>query len=400
MYKVKKITLVFGLFAIVTVNTIQAQDLSNNKFGKGIKMMAKDSSFYMKASIRFQTLYNGEMNLETDEWNDNVMIRRARLKFDGFAYSPKLVYKIELAISNRDNGKVGAESNLAANIVLDAVLKYKFAPNWQLWFGQTKLPGNRERVISSQALQFVDRSQLNSKYTMDRGTGIQIRGKQKIGDFIVKEAGSVTMGEGRNFTKSNIGGYEFTSRIELLPFGEFSSKGDYFGSDLKREKSPKLAIGITYDQNNSTTREQGFKGDFLTEARNQNTIFVDAMFKYNGFSTMFEYADKRTDESALLLDGTSYQTGTGTNIQIGYLFKNNFEIAGRYTGIKPEDNNWSDDYSEMTLGLSRYIVGHNLKVQSDLTFIDHDQSGVIFPGDTKPKFNDSYRIRFQIELAF
>jgi len=385
---VKKITLVLSLFVVGIVSSIQAQNLSNNKFGKGIQVMAKDSSFYMKASIRFQTLYNGELNLVTDEWNDNVMIRRSRLKFNGFVYNPKVEYKIELAISNRDNGKVAAESNSAASIVLDAVLKYKFAPNWQLWFGQTKLPGNRERVISSQALQFVDRSQLNSKYTIDRGTGVQLRGKQKIGNFVVKEAGSVSMGEGRNFTKSNIGGYEFTGRIELLPFGEFSSKGDYFGSDLKREKSPKLAIGVTYDQNNSTTRENGFKGDFLSEARNQNTVFVDAMFKYKGFSTMFEYADKRTDESAVLLDGTSYQTGTGTNIQLGYLFKNNFEVAARYTDIKPENNNWSDDYSEMTLGFSRYIVGHSLKVQSDLTFVDHDID------------NDIFRFRLQAELAF
>ncbi|MDH5367913.1 MAG: OprO/OprP family phosphate-selective porin [Cyclobacteriaceae bacterium] len=384
----KKITLVLSLFVVGIVSSIQAQNLSNNKFGKGIQVMAKDSSFYMKASIRFQTLYNGELNLVTDEWNDNVMIRRSRLKFNGFVYNPKVEYKIELAISNRDNGKVAAESNSAASIVLDAVLKYKFAPNWQLWFGQTKLPGNRERVISSQALQFVDRSQLNSKYTIDRGTGVQLRGKQKIGNFVVKEAGSVSMGEGRNFTKSNIGGYEFTGRIELLPFGEFSSKGDYFGSDLKREKSPKLAIGVTYDQNNSTTRENGFKGDFLSEARNQNTVFVDAMFKYKGFSTMFEYADKRTDESAVLLDGTSYQTGTGTNIQLGYLFKNNFEVAARYTDIKPENNNWSDDYSEMTLGFSRYIVGHSLKVQSDLTFVDHDID------------NDIFRFRLQAELAF
>ena len=31
--------------------------------------------------------------------------RRARLKFSGFAYSPKLKYKLELGLSNRDIGK-------------------------------------------------------------------------------------------------------------------------------------------------------------------------------------------------------------------------------------------------------------------------------------------------------
>jgi hypothetical protein len=376
-----------------------AQEISNNKFGKGLKIVAKDSSFSMKASIRFQTLYNGELNLESDEWSDNVMIRRSRLKFNGHAYNPKLQYKIELAVSNRDNGKVASENNLAASIVLDAVLKYKFSPGWELWFGQTKLPGNRERVISSQALQFVDRSQVNSKYTIDRGTGVQLHHKHNMGKMVVKEAGSISMGEGRNYTDDNIGGYEFTGRIEFLPFGEFTSKGDYFGSDLKREEKPKLSIGVTYDQNNSTTRVQGFKGKFLNGyARDIKTTFIDAMFKYNGFSTMIEYANKKTAnvpfgyilEDDGSLNQTFYITGTGINLQAGYLLKNNFEVAVRYTGIKPEDNNWGDDYTEMTLGLSRYIVGHSLKVQSDFTHIDHDTN------DSK----DAFRVRFQVELSF
>ncbi|WP_373517340.1 hypothetical protein [Pricia sp.] len=32
----------------------------------------------------------------------NFLVRRARLKFDGFAYSPKLKYKLELGLSNSD----------------------------------------------------------------------------------------------------------------------------------------------------------------------------------------------------------------------------------------------------------------------------------------------------------
>ena len=34
--------------------------------------------------------------------NTSAFIRRARLKFDGFALSPKLKYKLELGLSNRD----------------------------------------------------------------------------------------------------------------------------------------------------------------------------------------------------------------------------------------------------------------------------------------------------------
>ena len=40
-------------------------------------------------------------------------------------------------------------------------MKWNFYKNFELWFGQAKLPGNRERVVSSGNLQLVDRSILN-----------------------------------------------------------------------------------------------------------------------------------------------------------------------------------------------------------------------------------------------
>ena len=363
------------------------QGMGQQTFGDGIKLTAADSSFSMKFSARFQTLYDGSLNLDTDEWSDAMMIRRTRLKFDGFAYDPRLVYKLELSVSNRDNGQVIPEGNNAANIVLDAVLKYNFSPGWYLWFGQTKLPGNRERVISSQELQFVDRSALNSNFTLDRGVGIQLRHEHNLGNGVLREIGSISMGDGRNLTIDNVGGYEYTGRIEYLPFGEFTNDGDYFGSDLEREESPKLSLAVSYDYNAHATRAQGFRGDFLEPHKDLKTFFIDAMFKYKGFSSMLEYADKSSEGSPETPDGVFY-TGRGINFQMGYLFPGNFEIAGRYTSIHPDNISGDEDFSELTLGLSRYIVGHSLKVQSDITHINNDVSP------------DEMRFRFQVELSF
>lgn len=383
MNKLKHVLIMLLLCPLAAI----AQDKTSNTFGKGIKIVAQDSSFSMKFSTRFQTLYDGELNLETDEWSDKILIRRARLKFEGFAYDPRLEYKIELGLSNRDNGKVSPEANLAANIVLDAVLKYEFSPGWQVWFGQTKLPGNRERLVSSQKLQFVDRSQLNSKFNIDRGTGLQLHHAHEAGNVVFHEIGSVAMGEGRNITASNVGGYEFTGRFEVLPFGEFASEGEYVGADLKREKDPKLALAVSYDQNNNAPRASGHTGPYLSEHKDLKTFFADAMFKYQGFSAMFEYADRQTNSSPVTTDGEFY-TGTGVNFQMGYVFMNNVEIAGRYTAITPEKVTGNEEYNELTLGLSKYIVGHNLKIQTDLTKVNYDFS------------DDELRYRFQVELTF
>lgn len=390
------------LLLIFLSTSLSGQDTSNNKFGKGLQIVGADSSFSMKFSTRFQTLYQGELNLDNDEWSDRILVRRARLKFDGFVYNPAVTYKIELGISNRDHGGGNIdEAGNTSRIILDAVVKWQATKNWSIWFGQTKLPGNRERVVSSQKLQFVDRSLLNSRLNIDRDIGIQFRHKNKVGaQGVMKKMFSISMGEGRDIIAANTGGYDFTYRVEYLPFGEFASKGDYFGSDLKREQSPKLAFGVSYDVNKDAARQRGQLGSFVQDsngnqfATDLSTIFVDAMFKYRGFSSMVEYGNKTASENvfATLDDGSTlkYVTGEAINLQAGYLFKNNSELALRYTSLTPDDAVFSGlrEETQYTLGFSKYIVGHSLKIQSDFSYLDRTGT------------SNRLVYRFQVEVSF
>jgi phosphate-selective porin OprO and OprP len=364
------------------------------KVDKGIMFIAADSSFSVNLNGRIQNLYTGELNLDNNSYRDGFSVRRARLKLEGFAYNPAFEYKIELALSNQDTGGGTAANSNTANIVLDAVAKWNFAPGYSFWFGQTKLPGNRERLVSSQKLQFVDRSLLNNRYNLDRDMGVQLHHESAIGRTIFRQILSVSMGEGRNITTDNRKGYDYTGRVEFLPFGHFKSDGDYFGSDLSRETSPKLSVGISYDFNDNATRERGQLGDFFDQSRDLKTVFADAMFKVNGFSMMAEYADKISSGSPVVktdINGVadeSFFTGTGLNIQAGYLFKNNLEVAGRYTSINPESVTQREKNDQFTLGLSKYLAGHTLKLQSDISLLKAQQS------------SDELMYRFQIEIGF
>ena len=60
-----------------------------------------------------------------------MLIRRSRLKFDGFAYSPKLKYKV-LGLSNRDISGASAFTSNSLRYILDAVLKWNFSGNFVL----------------------------------------------------------------------------------------------------------------------------------------------------------------------------------------------------------------------------------------------------------------------------
>ncbi len=394
----------FIVFSIAMSTYTFGQTPVDIKFGKGLyNVIAVDSSWSMKFGARFQTLFIGEFNIDDKDGivdaNSNFLIRRSRLKFGGFAYSPKLQYKIELGISNRDISNAIPETGNSSRIILDAVLKWNFYKNFTIWAGQTKLPGNRERVISSGNLQFVDRSLVNSKYNIDRDMGVQLRHHHTFGkNFIIREMIALSQGEGRNITVGNLGGYDYTGRIEFLPFGKFKSKGDYSGSDLKREENSKLSIGITYDFHDRAVRKNGNTKSFMYNdvgyfETDISTLFIDLMYKYKGFSVMAEYADKQAEEvfatnSDGSLTGDAVTAGTGLNVQAGYLFGSDYEIAARYTTIDPDSKLNKEIIDQYTIGASKYLVGHKLKVQADVSYM------------TEKGKSDNIMYRMQFDLHF
>ncbi len=324
------------------------------------------SSFKFKYGARVQTRFDLSRDQEQDANSESKLyFRRVRVKSDGHLFTPKLGYKLEIDI-------IGAQ-------ILDAVIKWNFYQNFVLWAGQTKLRGNRERVISSQNLQFVDRSLLNSKFTLDRDIGFWLMHHFNAGEGVIREAISVSKGEGRSIFEDNPmtieRGLDYTARIEYLPFGKFTNKGDYKGSDLEREQKPKLSIGLTFDFNENAVKTNGQKGSVTDNTANLRSWIGDLMFKYNGFSVMAEYVDRKVynfhDQTILEYNDyvNDFYTGTALNVQSGYLLQRNYEVAARYSQVRPQEGSFYKDLSEYTIVLSKFIVGHKIKVQTDFSIL-------------------------------
>jgi hypothetical protein len=174
----------------------------------------------------------------------------------------------------------------------------------------------------------------------------------------------------------------------LLPCGSFGSKGDYSGSSLFREPTPKLSLGASYNLNKNAVRERGQLGSFIITdggdfiGKDLKTVFIDMMFKYQGLSIMGEFADKSTgDGSPLVFDRTNnligtFYTGSAITFVTGYMLKKNVEFVCRYTQINP-DKDVAKDESRFTVGLNKFFVEHSLKVQTDVSriqVVDGDNS--------------------------
>lgn len=295
--------------------------------------------------------------------------RRVRLRLDGSVFDPRLTLRLQLSFSRRDQD---FDDTQAANVVRDAVAYWRFNPTLQIGFGQTKLPGNRQRVVSSSELQFAERSLVNNRFAIDRDQGFFVRVDRAVGSARVNVQYALSLGEGRNQPKQGAG-VANTARIEVLPFGAFTDGGDYFEGDLARERTPKLSIGASYSTNSRTTRVGGQLGAALWEGRSMETAFLDAVFKFRGLAVYGELAQRTADAPITSKSGAANRyiyTGSGRLLQFSYLVRN-WEPNARIARTTPHTAIWGQagatEQEQSTIGMTRYVNRHRIKLQGEVT---------------------------------
>jgi phosphate-selective porin OprO and OprP len=400
----------FTLLTLCFVALLQAQDIKVStkdndlklaalpyySYGKGLGITSADSLFQLNIRFRMQNRI-GYIQNEDEEAAYDGQIRRLRLRFDGYVGDPKYLYVIQLSFAPGDVGEIQEGENI--NIIRDAAVFYRPNKNWNFTFGQTKIPGNRQRVNSSGALQLTDRSINNAKFNIDRDFGIQayyLHEKKESFSYNVKTA--VTTGEGRNWTKSPDNGVALTGKLELFPLGSFTKDGTNFEGDLIREKSPKLMFSGAFHQNNWARRVQGQLGSDLFEQKTMKSVFVDAMFKYNGWSAMSSYMSRTSKDPIAInpddITESNYVfTGSGMDYQLSYTFPSMYEIIGRFSDQKVHDDikAFAPNTKEYSIGITKYVWEHAFKLQTEFTY---DQL-TFNNGNTK----DNWYIRFQVEIG-
>lgn len=371
------------------------RNMPNIEVGKGITFQPKNKQYKMTMRFRMQNLLAMDFDDNFSLQETQARVKRLRLRFDGYIFSPKLLYSIQLGFTPYDS-KVLPNGN--QNIVRDAMIYYMPNANWNIGFGQTKIKANRARVNSSSALQFVDRSIVNSEFNLDRDFGLFGEFyKPLIGDFNMAAKASITLGEGRNWSSSKQSGFAYTGRLELYPFGRFKSLGEVAEGDFERESNVKVMLAGAYSYNDKATRLQGQNGAIMPngETRDLHAYFVDFILKYQGFAFYTDFMGRSTSQPLFNNEASPcVYKGNGVNVQTSYLFPSNWEIALRNSTLLPAKEVQPivgyKNYNQTTLAVTKYLIGHSLKIQADASY------------NTKRASVEPYnrwQLRFQVELG-
>jgi phosphate-selective porin OprO and OprP len=400
-----KLFAAFLIFVLTTATTFaQTDDPTDDRFpglpyysfGSGLGWTTPDSTYQLNLRFRMQNRAT-YTSFENDEDSIEAAIRRLRLRFDGYVGDPRFLYAIQLSFSPGDVGELEEGRNI--NIIRDAVMFYRPNRHWNFAFGQTKLPGNRQRLNSSGALQLTDRSINNAAFNIDRDFGIQAYHlNENINRFSYNIKTAISTGEGRNWTDHSSTNLAYTARGELFPLGTFRNNGMFFEGDLVREETPKLLFGGTYHYNQGAHRSQGQRGIILGEPRDLTSIFLDFMLKYRGFAYQAAWMERSTDDALTWSeDGgrVAYVfTGQGFDHQASYLFPSNYELVLRYSSQQRNRNvstRPNIDVEQISFGVTRYIWEHALKIQTELTF---DTTTI-----QNTREENSWYLRFQVEMG-
>jgi hypothetical protein len=369
--KLKYSIIFFVSLCSVIISTCTAQtaaDTVPNRFINGVSFK-QDSillvNFHFRIQSRFGFISQNLQNVFPG--NFDTGIRRARLFFDGHIYSKKLTYLFQINFAKRDLD----EDNTGVNHILrDAIIWYEAWKGMKIGLGQGKLPGNRQRIVSSVALEFTDRSIVSNAYNLDRDAGIFANQSLMVGKVAINIKTALTSGEGRSAGISDKG-LASTGRIEILPLGKFSGNNEMQEADLEIEKKPKLCIAAVAHYNDLATKSLGQTGRVLPTQRYLHAYMADILFKYYGFAFSAEYLYRGVNNPFMSFNKQGYFiAGDGLNTQMSYCFENNTNVAFRYAITRPDSllANLIPHQKQYGMCISKFIYHHKVKVQAEIQF--------------------------------
>lgn len=326
-------------------------------YEKGFFIRDPDDLFLLRIGARVQARFTYEAldQQETDEIN--ISIPRARVALSGHALTKNLGYKFQA-----DFGK-------GSVALKDFYLDYGIVPKaLHVRAGQFKRPFSRQQLNSSGRLELVDRAITDKAFGAGRDIGLMFHDRPTKSPTFEYALG-VFNGSG---DKGGLGG-----DVVVDPeTGEGEIESGKFNNVPDRLHPMLVArVGYNYGKKPKMYREADLEGgpfrfgigasgivDWDVDNDDDGNLRgeVDYMVKLHGFSTTGAlYVASAQDGDGF---GDQAYDAYGFHFQAGYVIEEMFQPAFRYASVRPDEGG---DQQEIGGGLSLYLIGHKLKVQTD-----------------------------------
>lgn len=357
---------------------------------KGAQFESADGNNFLWFGVRLQVRYSTSKIL-TDELpgvspdtDADFTVNRGRFKLGGHLFRPRFT--------------VYSEYDFTQDRLLDLRATWRFTDWLSVRVGQWKSEYNRERVDSSGAQQFVERSIVTPWFTIDRQTGLVASGRVGAGERHDSSYwfGRVS-GAGRGGDIGDAGGlwlarYQWNMTGSVLPF----SQSD-FG---RRDSAGSVAVALVAGKSRYTSFSSAGGGQlpgFVEGTSDQYRIeqaLVETAWQSGGFSWQQELHWKSIEDR---VNGGTRRL-VGGYAQAGYFLHEHWpavpaplELALRYAEVDPDRSNPEDFERELTIGGNWFFNGHRNKLTADWSQVRRKMV---------PETNRDTRIRLQWEISF
>jgi hypothetical protein len=358
---------------------------------KGLDIRSRDGNYHAhidwRAQVRFTESVFGAEGLAPDPESreGRLVVNRARFKLGGHAYRPWLIYYLEF--------------DFVTPALLDLRFTLKPSDAFQVRFGQWKFPYNRERVDSSGKQQFVERSVVNSFFTVDRQQGLALFGHLWKGRWadswynVAVNSATGRGGEGSVERPMVLGRWQWNFLKRDLPF----SQSDF---GYKKPAASLAVAGATWQgpYTSFSTQGGGELPGFPVGDEDRYEVeqaMVETAFQGHGLSWQQEYHWKRVEDTV---------SGRVTKLEGGYLqagfffhalldgFPRPLELAVRWAQVDSDVVAVDDRIRELTFAANWFFAGHRNKLTLDFSFLDREAAD---PAERRER-----RLRLQWDASF
>jgi hypothetical protein len=424
--------------------------LTRNSYGGGFRLGTDDGRFLMRifAATQFRYTYmTFDDRVSGNELDySNFFMRRARLWWDGHAYSPKFTYYFHVQL----------EPSSAVNLH-DAWINYAFHPMFQIGSGRNKIAYGLEFLHSGFGLNLVERSvmygetdinagggfsrfpgggtqgfglsgeQANTGFPVGglclfRSQGIQVSGRNGDKGSVFEYQAGIWQGRNTRGASNQANNHIYVARAGFYPNGwiNWLFEGDH-------ANSPSMKVGVlgsVYSRKQYLTRNAAGVAVPRYEGRDSG-FNLAGMLRYRGFSADLEYGNESYEMTDPNLVGPSEFDRGGWRAQLGYFVQPaTVEVVGRYAEIQRLKDPTvqavrntglgfatidgrpavEDKIREVTFGVNYYLSGaqHQHKLFFDVSRLNRDFAGFVegnnLVGGTPTQGDTRFRAMLQFKF--